>query len=335
MKIIVFSSKPYDIESLEAANAALPQSERHRLSFLETQLNSQTAALANSFDAVCAFVNDELDQPCLDGLSQAGIQLIAPRCAGFNNVDMAHAQQIGMPVARVPAYSPHAVAEHAVALMLTLNRHIHRAFNRVREGNFSLQGLQGFDMHGKTVGILGTGRIGTEVARIMRGFGCRVIATDTAPNNACRELGVEYMPFENLLAQADIITIHCPLTPDTFHIIDDKAVANMRDGVMLINTGRGAIIETTAVIKALKSGKLGYLGLDVYEQEEELFFQDLSNSIIQDDLFERLLTFPNVLVTGHQGFFTQQALQNIAMTTLENCRQFECGEALTNAIHIS
>ena len=232
MKVAVFNSKTYDIESLQAANRALPENQRHQLSFLNTRFNCQTAKLADGFDAVCVFVNDELDQPCLDALAETGVKLIALRCAGFNNVDIAYAHKIGISVVRVPAYSPYAVAEHATALMLTLNRQTHRAFNRVREGNFSLQGLQGFDMHGKTVGILGTGRIGSVVARIMQGFGCEVIATDTVHNPECERMGVTYMPFSELLAKADIITLHCPLTPDTFHIVDENALKKMRDGVM-------------------------------------------------------------------------------------------------------
>ncbi len=334
MKIAVFSSKSYDRETFQAANKASVVHQRFDFTFLQPHLDSGTARLAQGFDAVCVFVNDHIDRDCLDQLHGYGIKLIALRCAGFNNVDIVHATDLGMHIVRVPAYSPHAVAEHAVALILTLNRQTHRAFNRIREGNFSLNGLQGFDLNGKTIGIVGTGRIGKVIATIMHGFSCRVIAMDPEPNKACLQLGVEYVSLDQLFAQSDIITLHCPLTADNLHLINAETIRQMRDGVMLINTGRGALIETQAVINGLKSGKIGYLGLDVYEQEENLFFQDLSETIIQDDLFERLLTLPHVLVTGHQGFFTHQALNEIARITIDNICQYERGDTLTNSVTV-
>jgi D-lactate dehydrogenase len=328
MRVAVFNTKTYDRAFLEAANGR----EGHELVFYEPRLTRETASLAGGFPAVCVFVNDQLDAPIIAALAEAGVKLIALRCAGFNNVDLAAAQRHGLTVARVPGYSPYAVAEHTVALLLALNRKIHRAHARVREGNFSLDGLLGFDINGRTVGIVGTGKIGLEVAKIMRGFGCRLLAYDPYPNPDCEAIGVRYVPLAQLLSQSDIVTLHAPLTPDTCHLIDEKAVAQMKPGVVLINTSRGALVETQAVIDGLKSGQIGYLGLDVYEEEADLFFEDLSNQVIQDDLFSRLLTFPNVLITGHQAFFTRDALQNIAETTLANITAFEQGRPLANAI---
>lgn len=321
MKVAVFSTKPYDRQFLEQANAA----HGHELVFLEPRLTPQTAALANGFEAVCAFVNDDVGADVLDVLASGSVRLIALRSAGFNNVDLAAAEHHGLTVARVPAYSPYAVAEHTVALILTLNRRIHRAHARVREGNFSLVGLLGFDLRAKTVGIVGTGNIGRVFARIMAGFECRLLASDPYANDACVALGVEYVSRARLFAEADIISLHCPLTPDTHHLIDADALAQMRDGIMLINTSRGALIDTSAVIDALKTGKVGALGLDVYEEEDALFFQDLSDRVITDDVFARLQTFPNVVVTGHQAFFTVEALEHIAQTTLANVSAFEHG----------
>jgi D-lactate dehydrogenase len=251
------------------------------------------------------------------------MRLIALRCAGFNNVDVQAATDLGLTIVRVPAYSPHSVAEHSVALMMALNRKIPRAYNRVRDGNFALEGLLGFELRGKTVGIIGTGRIGAAVAGILHGFGCLLIAYDPQPSSECISLGVEYVSLQQLYAASDIITLHSPLNKQSLHLINAAAVAQMKRGVMLINTSRGGVIDTPAVIAGLKSCKIGYLGLDVYEQEGDLFFQDLSNQVIQDDMFERLLTFPNVLITGHQGFFTQEALTSIAQTTLQNISLFE------------
>jgi D-lactate dehydrogenase len=319
MKIAVFSTKPYDRTFLNAAN----EGHDHQITFFEPRLTTETVSLAAGYGAVCAFVNDELNADVLRALADSGTCLIALRSAGFNHVDLAAADELGMTVVRVPAYSPYAVAEHAVGLMLTLNRKIHRAYNRVREGNLALDGLLGFDLHGKTVGLIGTGKIGRITAKILRGFGCNLLAYDPYPNPEMEELGGRYVDLPELFAGSDIISLHCPLTPETYHLIDTDALAQMKDGVMLINTSRGALVDTAEVIEALKSGKVGYLGLDVYEEEADLFFEDLSDRVIQDDVFARLLTLPNVLITGHQGFFTQNALQNIAETTIDNITTFE------------
>jgi len=270
----------------------------------------------------------------LHELARHGTRLIALRCAGFNNVDLIAADQLGLVVTRVPAYSPHAVAEHTVALMLALNRKLHRAYARVREGNFSLDGLVGFDMRGRTVGIVGTGRIGQVVAEILRGFGCQLLGYDAYPSEACQRLGVEYVLLPELWARSNIVTLHCPLTLSTHHLLDAKALARMRDGVMLINTSRGALVDTHAVIDGLKRGKVAALGLDVYEEEAELFYQDLSAQVIQDDVFARLLTFPNVIITAHQAFLTEHALTAIAHTTLDNIARFERGEPSANRIGV-
>ena len=319
MKIAVFSTKRYDRDFLDAANSGAG----HALRYIEARLSCETAALASGAAAVCAFVNDHLDRETLTRLRDAGVRLVALRNAGFNNVDLAAAGELGICVARVPAYSPHAVAEHTAALILSLNRKIHRAYARVREGNFALDGLLGFDLHGRTVGIVGTGTIGIEVARAMRGFGCRLLGSDPRENPLFAELGGRYVALPALLAESDIVTLHCPLTPATHHMIDEAAIAAMKAGVMLINTSRGAVVDTRAVIKGLKSGMIGSLGLDVYEEEADLFFENLSDRMIQDDVFARLLTFPNVLITAHQGFFTREALTAIAETTIGNVTAFE------------
>ncbi|RMH13442.1 MAG: 2-hydroxyacid dehydrogenase [Gammaproteobacteria bacterium] len=330
MKIALFSAQPYDREYFTSANEAFG----HQLLYLDSKLIPDTVTLAEGSGAVCAFVNDQLDRHTLQSLSEMGVRLIALRCAGFNNVDLQAAEALGLPVVRVPAYSPYAVAEHTVALMLSLNRKLHRAYNRVREGNFSLAGLEGFDMHGKTVGVIGAGRIGSIVIRILKGFGCQILAHDVHVKEA-ESIPARFVELDELFRYSDIITLHCPLTPDTHHLINTDSLSKMRDGVMLINTSRGAIVETGSVIKALKSGKLSSLGLDVYEQEADLFFHDLSNTIIHDDVFERLLTFPNVLFTGHQGFFTREALNNIARTTLQNITSFEQGKPMINRLTAS
>ncbi|TVP52752.1 MAG: 2-hydroxyacid dehydrogenase, partial [Halomonas sp.] len=295
------------------------------------RLTEDTAPLAKGFDGVCAFVNDCLDAAVLHQLHNNGTSLVALRSAGFNHVDLAAAERLGMTVVRVPAYSPHAVAEHAVALVLSLNRMTYRAYNRVREGNFALDGLLGFDLYGKTVGVIGTGQIGLIFADIMHGFGCRIVASDPFPNPQAKPF-VEYLPLEALYAQSDIISLHCPLTPDTNHLIDADAIAQMKQGVMLINTGRGRVVDTQAVIANLKNGKIGHLGLDVYEEEEQLFFEDLSHGVIDDDQFMRLTTFHNVLITGHQAFFTTEALTNIAETTLANIDAFESGSGTIHRV---
>ena len=330
MKISFFSSQPYDITFFKKVNANY----QHELIFHEYQLNEETANLVNDVSCICVFVNDKLTAPVLDQLYKKGVRLIALRCAGFNNVDVAAADKLGITVVRVPAYSPESVAEHAVGLMLSLSRHIHRAYNRVRECNFSLNGLLGFELHHATVGIIGTGKIGIALAKILIGFGSKVIAYDPYPSDECNSLGVNYVDLKTLCQQADVISIHCPLTPDTQHLINQTSLKNMKPGVMIINTSRGAVIDTQAVIEYLKNGHVGYLGLDVYEQEENLFFQDLSEQIISDDLFERLLTFPNVLITGHQAFFTDQALTNIADTTLNNIKRFEENTECLHCCHI-
>jgi len=319
MKVAVFSTKPYDREFLDSANIRYG----HDLAFFEPRLVPETASLAHGCRAVCVFVNDQPNAQVLELIAQSGTDVVALRCAGFNHVDISACQRLGISVVRVPAYSPFAVAEHTIGLILMLNRKLHRAYSRVREGNFSLNGLLGFDLHGKTAGILGTGTIGRNVARILAGFGCNLIGYDPLPSPECEALGMQYVSLSKLLSQSDIITLHCPLTPQTHHLIDRDAVEQMKPGVMLVNTSRGAVIDTHAVIAGLKTGKIGYLGIDVYEEEGDLFFEDLSNEIIADDVMARLLTFPNVVVTGHQAFFTKEALHNIADTTLANLSAIE------------
>lgn len=330
MKVAVFSTKPYDRDFLERMNAE----HGHDLVFFEPRLVPETSALAAGFPAVCVFVNDQLNRDVLTDLAQTGTRLLALRSAGFNHVDLPAAEELEFTVLRVPSYSPYAVAEHALGLILSLNRKIHRSFNRVREGNFALDGLLGFDLRGTTIGIVGTGKIGAVFAQIMKGFGCRLLAYDPYPNQECIDLGVEYVDLPDLYAQSDILSLHCPLTPETHHLIDAQALAQVKPGVMLINTSRGALVDTAAVIEAMKSGRVGYLGLDVYEEEEALFFEDLSGKVIQDDVFARLLTLPNVLVTGHQAFFTQNALERIATVTLGNITAFEQGKPLENEVTI-
>jgi D-lactate dehydrogenase len=326
MRVAVFSTKSYDREFLTRRNGGVEagaSAGKHALEFFDVRLSAETVRLAHGAAAVCAFVNDDLGRGVIEQLDAAGVRLIALRSAGFNHVDLDAAAAAGIAVARVPAYSPHAVAEHTLALILTLNRKTHRAYNRVREGNFALDGLMGFDLHGKTVGVVGTGLIGSVLVRILSGFGCQVVAYDPVRSPDCEALGVRYLAMDDLLAISDIVSLQCPLTPETFHLIDDAAIARMKPGAMLINTSRGAVVDTPAVIRGLKSGRLGSLGLDVYEEEADLFFEDLSTSFIPDDVFARLLTFPNVLITGHQGFFTQEALAAIADVTIANITAFE------------
>ncbi|HEX5007961.1 MAG TPA: 2-hydroxyacid dehydrogenase, partial [Hyphomonadaceae bacterium] len=293
--------------------------------FFEPRLTPQTVVLAKGFPAICSFVNDFLTPEVLQQLAGGGTRFVALRCAGFNQVDLEAAKRHDIRVARVPAYSPYAVAEHTVGMMLALNRKFHKAYNRVREGNFAIDSLLGFDMHGKTVGVVGTGKIGAITAGILRGFGCQLVFYDVAENPACREIG-RYASLEELFSASDVITLHCPLTLQTYHMISKAAIARMKRGVMLINTSRGALVDTQAVLTGLKSGHIGYLGLDVYEEEADLFFEDHSSRVIQDDLFMRLLTFPNVLITSHQAFFTQTALEEIARVTMANLTAFERGE---------
>ena len=324
MRVAAFSVKPYDRDSLSAASAGLPI----EWSWLEPRLDRNTARIAEGAAAVNCFVNDELDADTLGILAGLGVRLVTLRCAGFNQVDLAAAARLGLPVVRVPEYSPHAVAEHTLGLVLALDRKLHKAYNRVREGNFSLDGLLGFDLYGRTAGVVGVGRIGRCVIDIFRGFGCEVLAHDPSPPDDLLARGVRFVPLEELLTAADIVTLHCPLTPSTRHMIDARALARMKRGAMLVNTSRGGLVATPAVIAALKTGHLGHLGLDVYEEESDLFFEDLSNSIITDDVFSRLLTFPNVVITAHQAFFTQNALAAIAAQTVRNLMHFSRGEPL-------
>ena len=324
MHVAVFSAKPYDRMSLTAASTGLPI-EWH---WYEPHLNPKTARLAEGAVAVNCFVNDQLDAATLQALARLNVKLITLRCAGFNQVDLATAARLSLPVVRVPEYSPHAVAEHTIGLMLMLDRKLHKAYNRVRDGNFSLDGLLGFDLFGRTAGVVGMGRIGRRVAEILLGFGCRVLASDPTLDPGLAARGVVWMPLEELLAASDIVTLHCPLTPATRHLIDGPSLARMKRGAMLINTSRGGLIDTPAVIRALKNGQLGQLGLDVYEEEADLFFDDHSSTIIHDDVFSRLLTFPNVVITAHQAFFTQNALDAIAAQTVTNLMHFDRGEPL-------
>lgn len=312
MRIAIFSTQPYDREFLLAANRD------HDLHFSEARLTLESAIFAQEAAAVCIFVNDTADGPVLEYLAAHGIRLLLLRCAGYNNVDVAAAARVGIEIRRVPSYSPFAVAEHTLALILTLNRKTHRAFNRVREGNFSLDGLLGFDLHDSTVGIIGTGRIGRLTARPLHAMGCRVLGYDAFPNEEFTADGGTYVGLEEILAASDILSLHVPLTPETHHLINAESLARTKRGVMLINTSRGALVDADALVGALKTGQVGYVGLDVYEQEAEVFFQDLSGEIIQDDTLQRLLSFPNVLVTSHQAFFTRTAMTNIAETTLQN-----------------
>ncbi|PZR20288.1 MAG: hydroxyacid dehydrogenase [Flavobacterium psychrophilum] len=328
MKITFFSTQPYDKLFFEKHNSDFG----FELEFLEAQLNEQSTPLAKEADVVCAFVNDRLNETVIHQLAQQKIKLIALRCAGFNNVDLAAATRYTIKVVRVPAYSPYAVAEHAVALIMTLNRKTHKAYNRVRDQNFSLNGLLGFDLYGKTIGVVGTGNIGQVFCTIMSGFGCRIIAYDKKENESLKTIGVSYLPITDVFAQADVISLHCPLNEQTRHLINEQTIRVMKKGVMLINTSRGALIDTPAVIDGLKSGQIGALGIDVYEQEEKLFFLDLTGKIIDDDVIALLTSLPNVLITAHQGFFTHEALTQIAQTTLQNIKAFGDKQVLTNEV---
>lgn len=328
MKVAVFSTKPYDRQFFELINANYG----HDLTFFEPRLTPETAVLAEGFPCVCVFINDRLNEEALRTLARQGTQYIALRCAGFNNVDLKVAAELGMQVVRVPAYSPYAVAEHAVGLVLMLNRKLYRAYNRVRDDDFSLDGLLGFDLHGCTIGVVGTGKIGQCFAQIMKGFGCHLLAYDIHQNPACLELGVKYVELPELLANSDVVSLHCPLFPETHYMINEQTLKLFKRGAMLINTSRGALIDTNAVIGAIKSGQIGYLGIDVYEEEEELFFEDLSDTVIQDDTFQLLQSYPNVVITAHQAFFTREALTNIAETTLANIRDLATGTSCPNVV---
>jgi D-lactate dehydrogenase len=327
MKVAVFSAKKYDQDGFSQwADVSL------QFSYFDSRLNKTSVKLAAGCHAICAFVNDELDKEVLQQLSELGIEMVALRCAGFNNVDLPAAKALGIRIARVPAYSPEAVAEHTVGMMLCLNRKLHKAYNRVRDDNFALDGLLGFNLSGKAVGIIGTGRIGLATARILHGFGCQLLCYDIIQNSSVSALGGRYVTLEQLYAQSDIITLHCPLTPDTRHLINHDSISSMKAGVMLINTSRGAMIDSKAVIAGLKQRKIGYLGLDVYEQEADLFFENLSEQVIDDEIFKRLLTFPNVLITGHQAFFTREALQQISQITSDNLLAFASNTVTGNEL---
>lgn len=328
MKIAFYNAKQYDQKYFNRAN----QDDDHDINYISAPLNVATCSLITDEQVVCAFINDDLHAEVLQILKDKGIELIALRSAGYNHVDIAFAKTLKLPIIRVPTYSPYAVAEHAAGLLLCLNRGIHKAYNRVREGDFSLRNLLGFDLHGKAVGVIGTGKIGQAFIAIMQGFGCKVLAYDLEENPICVQNGVEYLPFDELISQVDILSLHCPLTPDTLHLINQQALEKMPDGVTIINTSRGKLVDTKAVIKGLKTGKIKLLGLDVYELEEDLFFNDLSAEGIPDDLLARLTTFPNVIITSHQGFFTHEAMTNIAETTLSNIKQFELSGSVEDGL---
>jgi D-lactate dehydrogenase len=331
VRLSIFSTKPYDRRFITRVNE--DEGFGHDLVFYDARLGEATAPLAHGTPAVCAFVNDELGRTVLTDLAAHGTRLIALRSAGFNNVDLSAARDLGLTVMHVPDYSPYAVAEFTIALALALDRHLARAYTHVREGDFSLQGLLGFDLHGKTAGIVGTGKIGSIVAEtLLHGFGCRVLAHDLFPSERLRQLGVEYVGLDGLLRESDLVSLHCPLTEETHHLVDRRSIAVMKPGVMLINTSRGGLIDTGAVIDGLKSGRIGHLGLDVYEEEARYFYEDYSTRLIDDDALSRLLTFPNVIVTSHQGFFTREALEQIARTTLGNVRDFEEGRPSSNEV---
>jgi D-lactate dehydrogenase len=328
MNILFFSAQSYDREYFTQANLKTS----YNLRFLESPLNVDNTALIKNEKVICVFVNDQVNPEVIAQLKEKGVELIALRCAGFNNVDLAAAAAAGIRVVRVPAYSPHAVAEHAVTMLLSLNRKIYKSYNRIRDNNFTLAGLEGFDLYGKTVGVIGTGNIGMVFCRIMLGFGCKVIAHDVYENKELVQAGVVYKSLQEVIAEADVISLHCPLMPETKHMINRESIASMKKGVILVNTSRGGLIDTVAVVDALKKGHIGALAIDVYEQEEHLFFQDFSDTIIMDDVLSRLTTFPNVLITAHQGFFTREALTQIAEVTLNNIRCYSEKKELTNEV---
>lgn len=327
MNVAFFSSKQYDEQYFNAANT-----DGYELSFFETKLAPRSMSLAQGAKAVCVFVNDTVGAETLKGLKKLGVKYVVLRCAGFNNVDLTAAKECGIKVVRVPAYSPHAVAEHTIALLLTLNRRIHRAFNRVREGNFALDGLVGFDIHGLTVGIIGTGKIGSIVAKLLQSFGCKVLCHDRFESDELKSLGMRYETLDTIFTESDIVSLHCPLLKETHHLLDDDAIGKMKKGVTIVNTSRGGLIDTAAAIRALKKGQIGNLAIDVYEEEDSMFFEDQSGIVMQDDVFARLLTFPNVLVTGHQAFFTDNALSQIAQVSLNNLRELESTGSCKNEV---
>ena len=327
MRVLVYDTHSYDQNFLNAANQG-----QHELEYTTAQLDHQTAALASGYEAVCLFVNDRATERVMERLAAGGVRMIAQRSTGFNNLDLAAAARLGITCMRVSRYSPHAVAEFAAGLLQTLNRRIHRAYNRTREFNFRLAGLLGHDIHGRTVGVLGTGKIGTVFARILHGFGCPLIGWDAREEPQCLELGMRYLPLDDVLRQADILSLHVPLVRETHHLIDARALALMKPGVVIINTSRGGLIDTEALIAAIQSGQVGGVGLDVYEEEEGKFFRDLSDKVMDDATLARLMTFPNVLVTGHQGFFTHEAMSTIAATTIRNLTDFAAGRTNENVV---
>ncbi|MGQ3902572.1 2-hydroxyacid dehydrogenase [Mixta calida] len=329
MKLAVYSTKQYDKKYLDHVNERFG----FDIEYFDFLLTERTAINAVNCEAVCIFVNDDASRPVLEILHAQGVKIIALRCAGFNNVDLDAAKELGMKVVRVPAYSPEAVAEHAVGIMMTLNRRIHRAYQRTRDANFSLEGLIGFNMHGRTAGVIGTGKIGIATLRILKGFGMRLLAFDPYPNPQALDLGAEYVDIKTLFKESDVITLHCPLTPENHHLLDAAAFSQMKDGVMIINTSRGGLVDSQAAIDALKQQKIGSLGMDVYENERDLFFEDKSNDVIQDDVFRRLSACHNVLFTGHQAFLTAEALTAISEATLSNLQQLQKGEACPNEVN--
>lgn len=331
MKVAFFSTKPYEVPFFQEK----AKDTSYQFTFFEERLSQESVILAKEHQAICVFVHDDLSAAVLEALAELGIHIVLLRCAGFNKVDLKKAKEQSIQVANVPIYSPYAVAEHAICMMLTLNRKIHKAYNHVREGNFSLDGLLGFDIHGKTIGVIGTGHIGKCFAQIVSGFGVNLIGYDIAPDTSwSKKIGLEYLSLKELFQKADIISLHLPLNEDSKYLINKESISTMKDGVMLINTGRGALIKAEDTLPALKSGKIGYLGMDVYEEEENIFFQNLSSSIIQDDVLQRLLTFPNVIITSHQGFFTKEAMQNIATTTLSNLSQLGSKKPCPNLVSL-
>jgi D-lactate dehydrogenase len=326
MRIAFFDTKEYDRRSFKEV-------EDFEIQYFESKLNEETASLTKGFDAVCVFVNDQVNREVLKILKEGGVRLISTRSAGFNHIDLEAARELGLSVVRVPAYSPYAVAEHTVALMMTLNRMTHKSYIRTLQGNFSLKGLLGFDMHGKTAGLIGGGKIARIVSQILRGFGMRVLVYTPDPDNqAAEEYGFIYTDLNTLYSESDILSLHCPLTKETKYLINKDSISLMKKGIMIINTGRGGLVHTQDLIDGLKSEQVGYAGLDVYEEEGDVFFEDRSNDLLQDDLLARLLTFHNVLITSHQGFFTQEALDNIRETTLMNWREFKAKETLSHAV---
>jgi len=331
MKLTFFSTQSYDKLFFEEHNKRFG----FVIDFFDVSLNEKSVNLIQSSEAICVFVNDRVTRPVIELLAAKGVKVIALRCAGFNNIDLAAAAEHNIRIVRVPAYSPHAVAEHAVAMIMTLNRKTHKAYNRIREQNFSLAGLMGIDLYGKTIGVIGTGNIGMVFARIMLGFGCKVVAYDVKEQENLILAGGSYGPLEEVLSTADVLSLHCPLNEKTRYLINKETIRQMKHGAMLINTSRGGLINTQTVIDALKSGQLGALGIDVYEQEESLFFRDLSEHIIEDDTIARLMSFHNVLITAHQGFFTREAMDQIAETTLSNLVAFDTGAALVNEVKVT